>query len=301
MSALNYKHLHYFWMVVRQGGIARASEQLHLTPQAISGQLGVLEDALGVKLLRRVGRNLEPTDIGRLVLGYADEIFSLGEELQDALRQGGGGLTQEFRVGIGDMVPKSIAFRLLEPALKLPTPLRFICREGKLIELLAELGIHRLDMVIADRPMPASMNIRGFNHLLGSSGQSFFATPALRAAWPGDFPACLNLAPFLLPGPDSDVRPRLMSWFERHQIRPRIVGEFDDGALLKAFGQAGVGFFAGPQVLVDSIATQYGVVAVGATAEVSEQFYAISVERQITHPAVLAVSQAAKASLFAKP
>lgn len=298
MSALNFKHLHYFWVVAKAGSIARASEQLHLTPQAISGQLSVLDDALGTELFRRAGRNLELTDSGRLVLSYADEIFTLGKELQDALLTGTMGVMQEFRVGIGDMVPKTLAFHLLEPALRAEMPFRLICREGQLIDLLAELGVHRLDLVIADRPMPTSMNIRGFNHLLGECGLTFFGAAALAQTWAGDFPQCLHRAPFLLPGTDAVVRPKLMSWFERHKIRPNIVGEFDDGALLKSFGQAGVGFFAGPTALQTQIMTQYAVVAIGAAADVVEQVYAISVERHLTHPAVVAVSQAARNSLF---
>ncbi len=298
MRDLNYKHLHYFWVVAKAGGVARASERLHLTPQAISGQLRMLEDALGSALFRRVGRNLELTDTGRVVLGYAEEIFALGEELQDAMQHGPAGLTQEFRVGIGDMVAKSVVYRLLEPALRLPQPQRIICREGRLVDLLGELAIHRLDLVIADRPMPSNVNIRGFNHLLGECGITFFAAPALAANCKGPFPHNLDGTPLLLPGPDSAVRPRLVSWLQHKKIRPRIVGEFDDGALLKAFGQAGTGVFAAPSVLAGEVARQYGVVPLGETGEVTEQFYAISVERRLSHPAVVSVSSAARNELF---
>jgi LysR family transcriptional activator of nhaA len=299
MAGINYKHLYYFWAVAKAGSIARASEQLHLTPQTISGQLSLFEDILGEMLFTRTGRRLELTDRGKLVLSYAEEIFSLGQELEDVLHQQPVGRPLQFRVGVCDAVPKAIAYRLIEPALRSPDPLRIICREGNVSSLLAELAVHKLDIVIADSPMPPAVNIRAFNHLLGECGLTFFAAEALATQLSNtDFPQCLDGAPMLLPGSDVAVRPRLLRWFEGHHIRPRITGEFDDGALMKAFGQAGVGVFAAPSSIADQVQRQYGVVAIGATREVTEKFYAISVERKLTHPAVVAISEAARMELF---
>lgn len=298
MPALNYKHLHYFWVVAKAGGIARASERLHLTPQTISGQISLFEDVLGYKLFARIGRHLELTDAGRMVLSYADEIFTLGEELESVLHDPAGGRAAQFRVGIADAIQKVVAYKLLEPALRLAEPPRIVCREGKLNDFLQELAVHRLDIVIADSPIPATVSIKGFSHLLGECGLTFFATAKLARRHKDKFPNCLDGAPLLLPGEDAALRPRLLQWFERHAIRPRIVGEFDDSALMKAFGQVGVGVFPAPTASVEAICQRYGVVAIGCTEEVTEQYYAISVERRLTHPAVVAISAAARQGLF---
>jgi LysR family transcriptional activator of nhaA len=249
MGALNYKHLHYFWAVAKAGGVTRASERLHVTPQTISGQLSLFEGMLGEVLFSRVGRHFELTEAGRLVLSYADEIFSLGQELEEALHHRPTGRPPQFRVGVTDAVPKSLAYRLLEPAVQIPEPPRIICREGKVVSLLAELAVHRLDIVIADSPMPPALDVRGFSHLLGESGLTFFATAELAQRLSGVFPLCLDGAPLLLPGEDVAVRPKLTRWFSDKRIRPRITGEFDDGALMKAFGRAGVGIFSAPRRL----------------------------------------------------
>ncbi|MCX7149743.1 MAG: transcriptional activator NhaR [Rhodocyclales bacterium] len=298
MSTLNYKHLHYFWVVAKAGGIARASERLHLTPQTVSGQLSLFEDTLGYKLFNRVGRRLELSDAGRALLPYADEIFTLGEELEGVMRDPAESRMPQFRVGVSDAVPKSVAYRLLEPAVRLPEPPCIVCREGKLASLLAELAVHRLDIVIADSPMSPAVSVKGFSHLLGESGLTFFATAELARKHRGPFPHCLDGAPMLVPGEDVAVRARLKRWFEKLQIHPRIVGEFDDGALQKAFGQGGIGIFAAPSAIAREVGLQYGVVAIGHTSEVTEQFYAISVERRLTHPAVIAISSAARHKLF---
>lgn len=294
MSVLNYKHLHYFWVVAKCGGIGRASEQLHLTPQTISGQITLLEESLGASLFDRVGRGIELNETGRMVFSYADEIFSLGEELEDMLHHRPGDRPLQFSVGVVDSVQKSIAYMLLEPALKLPETLRMVCREGKLSTLLAGLAIQSFDIVIADGPMPANSNVRGYSHLLGECGITFFAAPGLAKQVRKGFPQSLDGAPFLLPGEDAAVRPRLLKWFGRERIRPRIAGEFDDGALLKEFGEAGTGVFCMPSVVTSQIKRQYGVVEIGRTSEVVEQFYAISVERRLSHPAVVAISSAAR-------
>jgi LysR family transcriptional regulator, transcriptional activator of nhaA len=294
MSAINYKHLHYFWVVAKCGGIGRASEQLHLTPQTISGQITLLEESLGASLFDRVGRRIELNETGRMVFSYADEIFSLGEELEDMLHHRPGDRPLQFSVGVVDSVQKSIAYMLLEPALKLPETLRMVCREGKLSTLLAGLAIQSFDIVIADGPMPANSNVRGYSHLLGECGITFFAAQSLARQVRKGFPQSLDGAPFLLPGEDAAVRPRLLKWFDRERIRPRIAGEFDDGALLKEFGEAGTGVFCMPSVVAAQIKRQYGVVEVGSTSEVMEQFFAISVERRLSHPAVVAISSAAR-------
>ena len=298
MSALNFKHLRYFWAVAKAGGIARASERLHLTPQTISGQISLFEEVLGYKLFARVGRRLELTDAGRVALSYADEIFTLGEELEGVLRSPAKGRPLQLSVGVADAVPKSVAYRLLEPALGLPEPLHMVCREGKLANLLADLSVHRFDIVIADSPMPASVNVKGFSHLLGECGVTFFATAKLARQHKGSFPRLLDGAPLLLPGEDAAVRPKLMRWFDAQRIRPRIIGEFDDGALMKAFGRAGAGIFPAPSAIAEQVRRQYGVVPIGRTEAVTEAFYAISVERRLTHPAVVAISDGARKELF---
>jgi len=295
---MNYKHLHYFWVVAKSGSIANACEKLHLTPQTISGQLSLFEDVLGERLFNRVGRKLVLTDRGQVVLSYAEEIFSKGQELEDMLRQKSSGRQLQFRVGISDAVPKAVAYRLIEPALRSQDNLRIVCREGKVASLLAELAVNRLDIVIADSPMPPSLGVRAFNHLLGECGITFFATPILAAQYAGEFPKCLNHAPMLLPGDDVANRPKLMRWLEEQHIRPNIVGEFDDSALMIAFGQAGVGFFAAPSFIADQVEKECGVVRVGSTTTIIEKFYAISVERKLTHPAVLAISEAARQEMF---
>ncbi|MEW5890338.1 MAG: transcriptional activator NhaR [Pseudomonadota bacterium] len=300
MGSLNYKHLRYFWTVAKAGGVTRASERLHLSPQSISGQLSAFERMLGHKLFSRTGSRLELTDAGRMVLNYADEIFTVGEELEERLFHRAEGWPLLFRVGIADSVPKSVAYRLLEPVVRTPEPLRMACREGKLAALLAELAVHRLDIVIADSPMPASVNVRGFNHLLGECGLTFLATAALARKYRGGFPRSLDGAPLLLPGEDAAVRVGLTRWFERLGTRPRIVGEFDDGALMKAFGRGGIGIFPVPTAIAAEVRRQYGVVAIGRTEAVTERFYAISVERRLTHPAVVAISSAARRRLFGR-
>jgi LysR family transcriptional activator of nhaA len=296
---MNFKHLYYFWRVAKAGGVARASEQLHLTPQTISGQIGLLEDDLGMPLFAKRGRNLELTEAGRLAFGHAEDIFKLGAELEESLRiYPAGGRPVEFRLGVADAVPKTIAYRLIEPATRLSTPVRIVCREWKLDSLLAELAAHRLDLVIAGAPIPPSVYVRAFNHRLGESGVSFFASARLFKSLKGKFPACLAGAPMLVPGVDVAERSRLDRWCEANKLRPHVVGEFDDSALMKTFGQHGAGIFIGPTVLESEIESQYRVKTLGRTQEIVEEFYAISVERRITHPCVVAITEAAKDQLF---
>lgn len=291
---INYKHLHYFWVAAKQGGIARASERLHLTPQTISGQISLLEEHLGEALFNKVGRNLELTETGRLVLSYADEIFSLGGEMEEAVRNLPSGKSMVFKVGVADVVPKSIAYRLIAPAMQLSELVRIVCRENSLNTLLADLALHRVDLVISDGPIPAGVNVRGFNHLLGECGISFLAIPELAQSLRKKFPQSLNGAPLLLPSEITIIQSRLLQWLDGLHIHPRIVGEFDDSALMKVFGQAGTGVFTVPTAIAAEVAKQFSVEIVGSTEDVREEFYAISVERRISHPAIAAITKTAR-------
>jgi LysR family transcriptional regulator, transcriptional activator of nhaA len=296
---MNFKHLHYFWVTAKAGGIMRAGEQLHTTPQTLSGQIKLLEEWLGKKLFRKSGRQLELTEDGRLALGFADQIFGLGHDMEVALREARGGQRViDFSVGIADSVAKSVAYRLLEPALSVATPVRLICVEGKFNDLLAQLALQRLDLVIADEPMSRRISVKAFNHPLGSTAMSFFCTPALKAKLKGDFPQCLNDAPMLIQGASATVRQQLEGWLTRHQIHPRVIGEFDDGALMTAFGREGRGVFMSPTVLELETIAQFGVEVIGRSSELVEEFFAVSVERRITHPCVVAITDAARGRLF---
>ncbi len=296
---INYKHLHYFWAVAREGGISRASERLNVTPQTISGQLSLLEGYLGSALFARVGRSLELTETGRLVLSYADEIFSLGTELEEMMHRLPDGRVQPFRVGVVDVLPKSITLRILQPALRMGESVRMVCREASLDTLLAELAVHRLDLVLADRPIPPTVSTRGFSHKLGECAITFFATKKLKKRLKGDFPHCLDGAPLLFPSSDNQLRSGIDKWLDKHRIHPRMIAEFDDSALMKAFGQEGAGIFLAPAAIEGQVESQYQVVAIGRIDEVKERFYAISVERRVTHPVVSTVLKTARESLFA--
>jgi LysR family transcriptional activator of nhaA len=297
---MNFKHLHYFWVAAKAGGVVKAGEQLHTTPQTLSAQIKLLEDRLGRRLFRKNGRQLELTEDGRVALRFADEIFALGGELETALREKRGTREQvlELRVGIEDVVAKSVAYRLLEPALGLAEPVKLICVEGGFNELMAQLALHRIDLVIADEPLTRKLSVKAFNHKLGSSPVSFFAAPELAARLRGPFPQCLDGAPMLVPGGSSSVRPQYDAWLERQGLHPRVVGEFGDGALMKAFGRQGRGVFLSPSVVEDEIVRQYGVQVIGHCEEISDDFYAITAERRITHPGVAAITQAARSELF---
>ena len=296
---MNFKHLHYFWVTAKAGGIMRAGEQLHTTPQTLSGQIKLLEGWLGRKLFRKSGRKLELTEDGRLALGYADQIFTLGAELETAVRQVRGGQhVLDFRVGVADSVAKSVAYRLLEPALSVPEPVRLVCSEGKFPDLLSQLALHRLDLVIADEPMSRRISVKAFNHPLGSTTMSFFCAPALKTRLRGAFPACLNDMPMLIQGASASVRQQLEGWLTRHQIHPRVIGEFDDGALMTAFGRQGRGVFMAPTVLEDETVAQFGVKVIGRSDELVEEFFAVSVQRRITHPCTAAITDSARGQLF---
>ncbi len=298
MEWLNYHHLYYFWTVVREEGITRAGERLRLAPSTISAQIGKLEEMLGGKLFRRVGRNLELTEMGRVVYRYADEIFSIGREMVDTVR--GRPVSGPLRlvVGIVDALPKLVVRKLLEPALTLSEQIHLICHEGKENQLLGELSVHGLDLVLTDTPVKPGLSVKAYSHLLGECGVSFFAADRLAAKLNGEFPRCLNGMPMLLPTSMSALRGSLDQWFDSFDIRPRITGEFDDQALLKVFGQAGDGLFAAPSVIEREVRLQHNVQVVGRTDAIKEQFYAISVERIIKHPAVAVIQKVACCSTF---
>lgn len=297
MEWLNYHHLLYFWTVAREGTIARASEELRLAQPTISGQIRVLEDQLGEKLFQRSGRNLVLTDMGRLVYRYADDIFGLGRELMDTLKDRPTGRPLRFQVGVADEVSKVIAYRLLEPALRLSQPVYMVCRDGAPDRLLTELATHSLDLVIADTPISPTIKVKAFSHALGETTVTVFGTAKLAAARRKGFPQSLDGAPFLLPTVGKTLRRTLDQFFDQQGIRPRIIAELDDSALLTTFGQAGAGLFVAPSVLEKEISRQFGVTVVGRLDGVRERYFAISVERRLKHPAVVAISEAANEML----
>lgn len=298
MSNFNFKHLRYFWAVAANGSIARAADILHLTPQTISGQLRELEDQLDVKLFEKSGRKLALTDSGRLVFSYADEMFRLGNELQDVLDGRIPGAALTLNVGVAMVVPKLLAYRLLEPVLAMEEPVRLVCQEAPLSELLADLSVHKLDLVIADCPLSPTLNVRAYNHPLGESGLSFFAARPVAHRYRKNFPQSLDGAPMLMPTASSALRRMLQQWFETQDIKPLIVAEFDDRALMKAFGEAGAGIFTSPTAVEDDVVGKYGVRVIGRSTDISESYYAISAERRIKHPAVSLITDAARSELF---
>ena len=298
MRHLNYSHLHYFWTVAREGSIARASQSLHLTPQTISGQLKLLDEAVGQALFNRVGRRLVLSDMGKMVFEYADEIFAVGAELASVVRGNHASGPKSLAVGIVNSMPKLIAERIIAPALTAEEPIRVRCHEASLEQLLSELAVHKLDLVLSDQPVPDGLNLKAYNHRLGASGLSFFVQRRQARRYRGRFPDSLTEAPMLLPLPNSALRRRLDDWFENRQLSPRIVGEFDDSALLKAFGEAGAGVFAGPSVIEDEICRMYRTSVIGQTDEIRERFYAISPERRLKHTAVILVTDIARSDLF---
>ncbi|MEM9352573.1 MAG: transcriptional activator NhaR [Planctomycetota bacterium] len=295
---LNYHHLLYFWTVAREGSIASAAEQLHLSQPTISSQIRKLEQSLGEKLFQRSGRGLELTEDGRRVYEYADEIFTLGRELVDVVKGRPVGKPQRLVVGVPDVLPKMIAYRLIEPAFAMSEEIRLVCLEGKLSELLAELSLQRLDLVLSDAPVTPQMHVKAYNHRLGECGVTFFGTPELTSKYKRKFPKSLDDAPVLMPTRANALRRSLDQWLDTRGIHPRITGEFDDSALLKVFGQAGMGVFPAPTAIETEIKRQYGVRVVGRLEDVREQFYAVSVERRLKHPAVVEITNEARSRLF---
>jgi LysR family transcriptional activator of nhaA len=299
VSWLNYHHLFYFWTVAREGTIARACVQLHLTQPTISGQLRALEKTLGAKLFDRVGRRLVLTDTGRVVFGYADEIFSLGRELQDSLQGRSAARPLRLLVGVASTMPKEIAHRLLEPATRLQEPVQLVCEHGAPDALLARLAVNALDVVLADAPVSPTTKVRAFNHLLGECDVLIMGAPRLAAAYRRGFPRSLEGAPFLMPSENTALRRSLEQWFEAGGIRPVVRGEIADPGLLKVFGRHGAGLFAVRAAVARETQHHYRVRLVGRVESIRERFYAISVERKLKHPAVVAITAAAREELFA--
>ncbi len=298
MEWINYHHLLYFWVVAREGSVVQASKELLLSQPTLSSQIRALEHSLGEKLFQKSGRKLVLTDVGRVVYRYADEIFTLGREMTDALRGRSSGRPIRFLVGVADVVPKLVAYRLLLPALALAEPLRLVCREDKPERLLAELAIHELDLVLTDTPISGLARVRAFSHLLGTSTVSVFGVPEVAGYYRKHFPQSLDGAPFLLPTENTALRRALEQWFDSSGIRPSVVAEFEDSALMKVFGQTRHGLFPSPTVIEKEVQKQYGVKKIGHLSTVQERFYAISVERRLKHPAVVAISEAARTKLF---
>ena len=298
LNTLNFQHLLYFWVVAREGTIARATVVLHLTQPTISTQIKTLERTVGAPLFMRRGRTLALTETGEMVFHYADEIFRTGRELTQALARGGGARPTRFVVGISDSLPTLTTARLLQPALALAPRFRLSCRIDKIDRLVADLATHALDVVLADAPVSPSTPVRTFNHLLGESGVTIFGTPALARKHRRRFPASLDGAPFVLQTENTALRRSFDAWCIAHGVHPEITCEAEDVALLQVFGQQGMGLFAAPSVVEAQIRKQYGVQVVGRLPDVRDSFYAISVERRLVHPAVVALTEAARLRLF---
>jgi LysR family transcriptional activator of nhaA len=301
MEWLNYHHLRYFWVAAKEGSLKKAAEKLHVSQPSISEQIKELEEALGEALFRRSGRSNVLTDAGQIVLRYAEEIFGLGAELISAVKQRPGVQTLRLYVGVADAIPKLVANDILKPVLAMAQTVHIICREGKMEDLLEQLAAHRLDIVLADEPASSSLKFKAFTHLLGESGVCFCAAPKLAARLRRGFPASLHDAPALLPTENTALRRSLEKWFQQRQIRPRVVAEFEDAALMKVLAVDGRGFAPLPTVVAGEAISRYELRKVGSTQECKEQFYAITAERRIIHPAAVVITQNAQARLFAQP
>ncbi|MBI2929459.1 MAG: LysR family transcriptional regulator [Verrucomicrobia bacterium] len=297
MEFLNYHHLRYFWEVAKEGGLRKAAEKLHVSQPTISAQITTLEGVLGGKLFRRGGRALALTEAGQQVFSFAEEIFSLGEDLMNTMKQRPTTRPLRVNIGITDSIPKLLSYEMIKPIFQLPEAVQASCCEGKVPDLLAQLATYRLDVVLSDEPAPASGTLKTFNHLLGECGVSFCAEPKLAARLKRQFPASLHDAPALLPSPNSALRRSLEKWFREQKISPRLVAEFDDAALVKVAATDGLGFFALPSLVASEAVTRYGVKIIGHAPKCSQHFYAISAERRLTHPAVVAITARAQAVL----
>lgn len=299
MEWLNYHHLLYFWVVAKQGSVARASRELHLAPPTISGQIHRLEEVLGQKLFSRRGRKLVLTEAGRLALRYADEIFSLGHEFQDAIKGRSTGERMRLIVGVSDVIARSIVYRILAPVFELDADVRVICRTNRSADsFMADLAMNAIDVIVADAPAGPGTPVRAFSHPLGVCGLSFFAAPALAKQIRRGFPRSLGGVPMVLPDSDSTLRRALNDWFSSLDIQPKIVAELDDAALSKIFGEAGLGVFTAPDVIEREVLRRYDVALVGRVKDIGQRFYAISLERKIRHPAVAAICEMARDRVF---
>lgn len=300
MEWLNYHHLFYFWTAAKEGGVVKAGKKLNLAQPTISGQIKSLEEALGEQLFERQGRGRALTETGRLVYRYADEIFSLGRELMDTLQHRPTGQPLRLNVGVTDVLPKLIAYHLLEPAYHLEETVRITCHEGKVDQLISDMALYNLDIILSDAPISPANRVRAYNHLLGECGVSFVAIQPLADRLRPDFPRSLDQAPFLLPTNNTTLRRSLDQWFEAQNIYPDIVAELEDSALMKAFGQSGKGVLPLPDIIDREAAAVYGLQLIGHVASIREQFYAISPERRLKHPAVVAIAESARHTLFSE-
>ncbi len=300
MEWLNYHHFLYFWVVAKEGSIVRASEKLRLAHPTISGQIHRLEEVLGEKLFSRKGRNLVLTEMGRVALRYADQIFSLGLEFLDTVKGRASEHQMRLVVGVSDVLAKSIVHRILEPVFRLKEQVRVICRENRSTDaFMGDLAVHAVDVILSDAPAGPGTPLRSFSHPLGECGLAFFAAPKLAKSCRRGFPGSLDGVPFLLPGSDSTLRRALNEWFDSQDIRPKVIAELDDAALVKILGEAELGVFAAPDVIEQEIRQRYWVQLVGRIKEIRQRFYAISMERKIRHPAVLAICEVARKHIFA--
>lgn len=297
-SDINYKHLYYFWTVAHEGSIAKASEKLHITPQTISGQLTLLQEKIGSPLFEKIGRGLSITETGKLVLSYADEIFSLGKELSKVLRGSPNVGAADFIVSAASALPKTIVYKIIEPALRLPHQISLTCKEGPVQNILADLAVHETDLVLSDTPVSSHFSIKAYNHFLGESHLAVFASSKLAKKFQKKFPQSLNNAPLLLPTQQYAIRQRIDRWLEENQIYPKTQGQFDDSALVKSFGQSGFGIFFMPSVIEKEVCHNFDVKVIGHLEEVKQQFYAISPERRVHHPAVAAICDSAREEVF---
>lgn len=290
MDFLNYHHLRYFWVVAKEGGLRKAAEKLHLSQPTISAQISVLEDVLGEQLFRRTGRSLVLTEVGHQILSYADEIFAIGQELIDTLNQRPTTRLLRVQIGVTDSLPKLVAYQIIRPTFALDQPKHVVCREGKAADLLLQLASYRLDIVLADEPAPSSLPMKVFNHFLGECGITFCAHPKLATRLKRGFPRSLDGAPALLPAASGTLGQALEKWFLARDVRPRLVAEFDDAALITEMALDGLGFFALPNLVVKEAVPRYGFQVIGKTDECRQRFYAITAERKLTHPAVVAMT-----------
>ncbi len=292
MTPLNYNHLYYFYAVAMDGSIAKASARLHLAPQTISGQITSFEAQIGVDLFERKGKRMQLSEMGRLIYSYSEEIFQLGDELKNVLKTRQPAHWQTFTVGITDVIPKVLAYTLLNPALNMTEPMRLICSEGDQDSLLADLAVNRLDMVLTDQPLQPGSHVKAYNHQLAESGFTFFASKKLASRYCEGFPQSLSGQPFLMQSKKSAARQRLSYWLGKNDVIPNIIAEFDDSALMKSFGQAGYGVFTSPTLIEEYVVSQYNVTIIGRTEEIKEHYYAISPERRLKHPAIVEIVNA---------
>jgi LysR family transcriptional activator of nhaA len=299
MEFLNFHHLRYFWMVARKGGVRKAAEELHVSQPSVSAQLHLLEESLGQKLFRRTGRNLVLTDAGQLAMNYADEIFSAGRELMNAMKQRPGKHPIRLNIGLTDAFPKLITFEILRAAFKSDEPVHVICREGEIGPLVNHLQAHRLDIVLADEPASSTLKAKAFNHRLGRSGITFCAVPAVAAKLRRGFPRSLDGAPALLPTTNMGMRAVLDAWFDKKGIRPRLVGEFEDTALMEVCSAGGRGFTVVHSVIDRAALKHYDLRVIAKVQDCGSEFYAITTERLVKHPAAIAITKHAYTNIFA--